>query len=54
MVRLYQELHCSHPEDLKPIKRYARWLRLRRQVNNYFYLVPQMHWVKPPRLAHWI
>ncbi len=49
-----KELVNIHTKDLHAIKQYAQWLRLRRLVNSYFYLVPQMHWVRAPIQAHWV
>jgi hypothetical protein len=54
MHTIRQELLASHPADLKAVRHYTRWLRLRRQVNNYFYLTPQMHWVRSQRTVHWV
>ena len=60
--KLHHALCDTHPANLKVIKQYAQWLRLRRYVNNTFYLIPQMHWVSPcyscgvrgAERAHWV
>jgi len=46
---LTEELYASDPEDLLHILQFARWLRWRRRINNYFFTTPQMHWVRPPQ-----
>jgi hypothetical protein len=41
--------------DLRNIRLYMDWIRLRRRVNNHFYR--QAHWIQEPscaRRAHWV
>lgn len=44
--RIYQALIQSHADDLSVIRHYVRWLKFRRQINQFFYEQPA-HWIKP-------
>ena len=50
---IYQALLETHANDLTIIRQYARWLKIRRRVNQVFYDLPA-HWVKPFRRFHWL
>jgi hypothetical protein len=41
-----------HSSDLPVIRRYVAWVRLRRQVQDAFYL--RAHWVRPLARYHWV
>jgi hypothetical protein len=45
-------LLLSQPEDLRVIHQYIGWMKIRRAVNNRFYL--SGHWVGVPRRHHWL
>jgi hypothetical protein len=44
--KLHYALCHTYPADLQIIRQYAAWLRLRRYINNTFYLIPH-HWISP-------
>lgn len=51
-----QALLDTHADDLKVIRSYVHWLRLRRTVNQIFFAPPikRVHWAKPIETVHWI
>lgn len=50
---IHAALQQAHPEDLRVIAQYIRWVKIRRHVHNAFYQKP-VHWVTVPRTAHWV
>lgn len=42
----------SHPDDLKVIKQYVRWVKVRRVIHDIFY--KSAHWVRSGRRVHWV
>ena len=43
----------AHPEDLRTIAQYIRWVKLRRRIHAAFYQKPA-HWITALRTVHWI
>lgn len=40
------------PEDLEMAKRYLKWIKARRRINDRFYLAA--HWVADEKRYHWV
>ena len=40
------------PDDLENAKRYLKWIKIRRMVNNRFYFMA--HWIGSRGRYHWI
>lgn len=49
---IYAALQQAHPDDLRVIAQYIRWVRVRRRIHSAFYQKPA-HWVAGP-YAHWV
>ena len=52
MDEIIAALLKTHRADLLNIRRYIAWMKIRRKVNNHFYL--SAHWVGSGKKHHWI
>jgi hypothetical protein len=53
---IYAALLLAKPGDLAEVRKYIKWIMIRRQVNNHFYFCA--HWVTrahaPAGRIHWV